>query len=229
MKLFPTMMGLFVSAALLLAGCGGGASSRADATATAQIAARLPTLEAQLTLFSLEQTQQPAGGPATPAAAESVATEAAPVGDDPDPAAFLTNVALTNAPILGGAGGGSGAAISGGTPGFSGGDGHDTTAVNVLKAGEPVQGTIGEVFDAQNWLYNGIAGQVITLNVIGPTIDPRASLIGPDGLLLAENDDIIQGVDVNAQLTFTLPATGVYTIRVSAWKTGSYTLTLTLP
>ena len=83
-------------------------------------------------------------------------------------------------------------------------------------------------FDAHNWLYEGKEGEFVTIKVIGPEADPRVSLIGPDGTLLFENDDIIQSVDVNSSIAAFLPTDGVYTVRVTSWNTGNYTLTLTV-
>jgi hypothetical protein len=228
---------VLIVAAGLIAGCKGrGNDENADATAQAE--GRLPTLEAQLTQFSIQLTQNPDifNTPATVV----IATPEGNLGTPVDPDAFLTSVAQTNAPFYGS--GGSGGAVTGGgsgdgnldyvgtggTPGFDGGDSHDTTAVNVLTPGQSIQGELSMPFDAHNWLYEGKAGEYVTIKVIGPDADPRVSLIGPDGTLLFENDDIIQNVDVNASIVAILPTDGVYTVRVTSWNTGSYTLTLTV-
>ncbi len=225
-----------IAVAGLIAGCKG-RSNDEIAEATSQAEGRLPTLEAQMTQFGVQNPEM-FNTPATVV----IATPGAESGEaqsETDPDAFLTNVALTNAPFYGsgggvvGGGGGSGDGIpayvgTGGTPGFDGGDSHDTTAVNVVTAGKQIQGELSMPFDAHNWLYEGKTGEYLTIKVIGPDADPRVSLIGPSGALLFENDDTIQGVDVNSTIAAILPADGTYTIRVTSWNTGSYTLTVSV-
>jgi hypothetical protein len=68
-----------------------------------------------------------------------------------------------------------------------------------------------------------------------PGIDTYLYLFGPDGTLVAENDDIVLGTNTNSRIPvaagqfLTLPATGVYTIAATTFDTaatGSYTLRL---
>lgn len=225
---------VLITAAVLIAGCKGRGNDE-GAELTAQAEGRLPTLEAQMTQFGV-QNPDIFNTPATVV----IATPGAESESQTDPDAFLTNVALTNAPFYGQGGSGGGVTGggsgegnpdyvgTGGTPGFDGGDSHDTTAVNVVTPGDQIQGELSMPFDAHNWLYEGKAGEYVTIKVVGPDADPRVSLIDPSGTLLFENDDIVQGVDVNATIVAILPSDGTYTIRVTSWNTGNYTLTLSV-
>ncbi len=82
--------------------------------------------------------------------------------------------------------------------------------------------------------FQGQAGDVITLTMVadrGDSVDPALVLIGPNGVLVARNDD---SFDVNFGVTnarlvnFPIPTTGTYTIQAmhSTDAVGNFTLTL---
>ncbi|GAB4483056.1 MAG: hypothetical protein Kow00124_32300 [Anaerolineae bacterium] len=104
-------------------------------------------------------------------------------------------------------------------------DGHDTVLVSEVAPGTSVEGTVAQPFDAHNWEFAGRQGQTVTIRVAGQgETDPRVTLFGPDGRVLGENDD--SGGTLNSLLQVTLPADGRYTIRVTVWVVGPYTLVL---
>ncbi len=124
--------------------------------------------------------------------------------------------------------GGEGTAQSPLGPVYDGGDGLTTILVESISIGESKTGQIDGIFDAQNWLFQGTSGQSVTIRVqaIGDT-DPRAYLIDPSGNVLAEDDDSGGGAGgYDAQITFTLPADGTYTVRVDVFSGGQYTITI---
>lgn len=68
-----------------------------------------------------------------------------------------------------------------------------------------------------------------TFTVTGDgNFDPKASLYGPDGVLVQMNDDIQIGVDLRSQFTYTPPARGQYALLIESTgdrpTTGGYTL-----
>jgi tetratricopeptide (TPR) repeat protein len=76
--------------------------------------------------------------------------------------------------------------------------------------------------------FVGRAGQSVTISVESRDFDTLVALFSPDEKLLAKNDDISRS-NSNSALTFTLPASGRYTVVVNAYKKGErgrYTLTV---
>ncbi|WP_333309512.1 MULTISPECIES: PPC domain-containing protein [unclassified Microcoleus] len=76
--------------------------------------------------------------------------------------------------------------------------------------------------------FVGRAGQSVTISVESRDFDTLVALFSPDEKLLAKNDDISRS-NTNSSLTFTLPASGRYTVVVNANKKGErgrYTLTV---
>jgi type II secretory pathway pseudopilin PulG len=115
---------------------------------------------------------------------------------------------------------------AGGVPNtLDGGDGLATTGGGTISVGGSVQGTLDSLFEAHNWVFEGQAGQTVTIraDAVGET-DPRVRLLDPGGSVIAEDDD--GGGGLNALLTATLPMSGTYTIRVDIFVAGTYTLTL---
>lgn len=90
----------------------------------------------------------------------------------------------------------------------------------------------GVEYFADRHSFNGTAGQrvSITMSVTGGGLDPYIYLIGPDGYVLAQDDD--GGGGVNSRIPFslgtlTLPETGTYIIEATSFgrqQTGSYTI-----
>jgi hypothetical protein len=80
----------------------------------------------------------------------------------------------------------------------------------------------GTLPDKAVWTFAGSAGQTITVDVESGDFDSQIRLLNLDGELLTEDDD--SGEGMSAQVTFTLPETGIYTIEISSWndKVGAY-------
>lgn len=128
-------------------------------------------------------------------------------------------------PGIGAGGGGAGGECAAATV-YDGGDGLQTIGGGVVTVGGgPVTGELNDLFQAENWTFCATAGQTVTIEVnsIGET-DPRVKLIGPDGSVLAEDDD--SGGGWNALIEGPLPVDGVYTIRVDVYAVGQYTVTV---
>jgi hypothetical protein len=211
---------------LLMAGCGAKESTpeiSAETAATLTIEARLPTLEAQVAAVGAQDAATPglavtaavatanaqAGG-GLQATSQAIMTQSAA---EITPAPFTPQA--TAIPPAGGAGPGT----------YDGGDEHDTVLVESMSIGQSVNGELLKAFDAHNWAFEGSAGQVVTIRVegIGQT-DPVVTLLDPAGGVVGQNDD--GGGGQNALLKATLESSGTYTIRVTGWKTGQYTLSL---
>jgi hypothetical protein len=77
---------------------------------------------------------------------------------------------------------------------------------------------------ADVWTFQGNAGQAITIDVMSDEFDAYAQLLDAAGNRLAEDDD--SGGNLNARITYTLPATGQYQIVVNNFgdtrRTGLY-------
>lgn len=69
------------------------------------------------------------------------------------------------------------------------------------------------------WTFTGQAGQRLSLeaNAAAPRVDPVVAVYGPDGALIAENDDIDLSVSRNARVDIVLPASGTYRAVVRTW------------
>jgi hypothetical protein len=198
----------------------GGVEGTVDAAATVA-SEQLPTLEAQFTQFAADLTQN---APALGGSATAVeATIDAMGGGEISPDDVLTAAAGSAAPPTGSGGNqpppGSDQTV------FDGGDGYDTVAVQTISVGQTVSGTISAVFDAHNWLFEGTAGQTVTIRVTATGgSDPIFMLINPDGVVIGQDDDSGGGFD--ALLTITLTQSGTHTIRVKSWAVGGYSLSL---
>ncbi|MBC7932910.1 MAG: DUF4214 domain-containing protein [Rubrivivax sp.] len=86
------------------------------------------------------------------------------------------------------------------------------------------------------YTFTARAGQRIriAMTATGANLDTFLYLFGPDGTIVAENDDIVLGTDTDSRIPvngfFTLPTTGIYTIEATSFsndETGAYTLALT--
>jgi hypothetical protein len=108
-----------------------------------------------------------------------------------------------------------------------------------IVSGTPVTGEISDMSFAQGWMFDGNEGDIVTITLQrqARTLDPLLQLVGPDGTVLAENDDVsnpVEGLDsTDSQIVeFVLPTTGRYTIvatrfgRTNRGSVGEYTLTL---
>lgn len=200
----------------------GGVEGTVDAAATAA-SEQLPTLEAQFTEFAADLTQ---GAPDLNASATAVeATIDAMGGGDVDPNDVLTAAAGTAAPPPDDGAGDQPPPPAPGQATFDGGDGYNTAALDTISVGQAATGTISAVFDAHNWLFEGVEGQVVTIRVTASSgSDPFFMLINPDGIVIAQDDDSGGGFD--ALLTITLAQSGTHTIRVKSWAVGGYSISL---
>lgn len=99
----------------------------------------------------------------------------------------------------------------------------------------PVQGRIDDTIPAEDWTFDGFAGQVISLLAVTTSgdLDPVIQVIGPDGVIAGRNDDLDSLVTDAGLEAFALPLDGAYTVRVSRYQgaegvtAGGYDLTLT--
>lgn len=106
-------------------------------------------------------------------------------------------------------------------------DGTPLVIEGALEPGDNVLASDGSLYDEHT--FEGITGQSTTISLESPDFDTYLFLIGPDGDVVAENDDVSSD-DLNSELTVTLEADGVYTIVTNgfdAQSQGSYTLTMT--
>lgn len=99
-----------------------------------------------------------------------------------------------------------------------------------------VEGNINERFPAVRYNFSAADGESVRLRM-EPTsgdLDPVLTLISPDGVIIARNDDEASG-SRSAALVITLPAAGVYTIEASRYlpesksaarSSGTFRLTL---
>ena len=93
---------------------------------------------------------------------------------------------------------------------------------------EPGDQTMNDGTFADVWTFQGNGGQTVTIDVMTDDFDAYGQLLDAAGNRLAEDDD--SGGDLNARITFTLPATGQYQIVVNNFgdsrRTGLYRLWL---
>jgi hypothetical protein len=103
--------------------------------------------------------------------------------------------------------------------------------VGTIVYGQMAQGrletgdqTMNDGTFADVWTFQGTAGQAITIDVMSDEFDAYGQLLDATGNRLAEDDDT--GGNLNARLTYTLPATGQYQIVVNNFgdtrRTGLY-------
>jgi Bacterial pre-peptidase C-terminal domain/Bacterial SH3 domain len=82
---------------------------------------------------------------------------------------------------------------------------YDTNWLGTVSSSEPVN----------TYAFNGAAGDLVTIQVIGIDIDPVVSLNSPTGEQLATNDNEAPGT-TDAHIALSLPQSGAYTIQVSS-------------
>jgi tetratricopeptide (TPR) repeat protein len=73
------------------------------------------------------------------------------------------------------------------------------------------------------------AGQTCVIDLESPQFDTLLRLHDQKGKLLAENDDIVPGVNLNSRLYFTAPADGTFRLMATSFEqrgVGAYTLTV---
>ncbi len=94
-----------------------------------------------------------------------------------------------------------------------------------------LSGQLNEALVSQLWLLEGQAGQTLTLTLQSPdgSVDTILRVIGPQGEILAENDDAEEAdLGTDSQLTgLTLPESGLYIIEAARFiGIGSYQLSI---
>ncbi len=80
----------------------------------------------------------------------------------------------------------------------------------------------------EEFLFEGRQGQQVTISLSSRDFDPYLLLVGPDGSVVAYNDDVSAN-DLNAGLTVTLPSNGLYRVVANALDasgTGRFRLTV---
>lgn len=95
-----------------------------------------------------------------------------------------------------------------------------------LVAGGPVLPSDNSLY--REYTFEGRSGQSVTISLESTDFDPYVAIFGPNGRLVAENDDASE-TSKNSFLTVTLPATGRYRVIVNAYDAsgrGRYTLTV---
>jgi uncharacterized protein YfaP (DUF2135 family) len=105
-----------------------------------------------------------------------------------------------------------------------------------LTSNIPVTGTISDSNRFDVYTFEGTANDVVSVRMeaTAGTLDPLLFLLGPTGIELASNDDIVSGEDRNSLIAdVTLPQSGQYIVLATHYGTiyggtnGIYTLTLT--
>ncbi len=105
-----------------------------------------------------------------------------------------------------------------------------------ITANLPVQSAITDDNRFDVYTFTGTAGDVVTVRMEATSgnLDPLLFLLGPNGVELIANDDIIPGTDRNSLISeFSLPQSGQYVVLATHFATiyggtnGTYTLTLT--
>jgi hypothetical protein len=227
------LLGLLALALAALA-CGSLNLAGLQTTLESAVEEVAPTLEAQMTLIgpSLQAYTTEIAGQATQHAPELALTLTAVVGTADalgDPAflatgeALMTQAAGTAQAVF--AAGGAGAE---GPPIYDGGDGYATIMVETIALNAPRTVSLPAISQAHNWLFMAAPNQTVHITVTGAgECDPRVHLIGPDGHVIYQMDDIdTSGRNYNVDFTYTLPVEGLFTIRVDAIVPGEYTITV---
>lgn len=114
----------------------------------------------------------------------------------------------------------------------------DTMAVIAMSYGDSVTGYLDNAQYEQHYTFEGVAGDVVTIEMIATSsnLDPLLILYDFNNEELTRNDDIsINQGDFNARISrYSLPETGAYTIVASRFdsalgsSTGDYVLTLSV-
>lgn len=107
-----------------------------------------------------------------------------------------------------------------------------------ISYGETIEGELSDAKYVDFYVFFGTTGDTITAEMRSPTIDeplgldPLLILLDSERIPLAENDDIVDGVERESQITFTLPSTSYYALVATRFEqetgttSGPYTLTL---
>ncbi len=183
-------------------------------TAGAELTEIAPTLQAQATLIVGQVTES---GPEMNATLTAIVGTADALGVDL-PEIDLSQATISADMIATVAAGGAG------LPYYTGGDSMQTSLLQMIPLNFQQQASIASGDEAHNWIFEGQGGQSITISVTGLNgADPRARLIGPDGSVLIEMDDLdLDTGKKDVMIATKLPVTGLYTVRVDLIAPGDY-------
>lgn len=95
-----------------------------------------------------------------------------------------------------------------------------------IAYGETVSGSLASADDGVVYSFSGVQGDQVTIQASSDKADVYLWLGDAEANELATNDDI-SAQNLNAQIDYTLPATGDYLIVVMAYSAGPYTLSVT--
>lgn len=104
---------------------------------------------------------------------------------------------------------------------------YGTTVSGSLATGDGQLAADGSFFDT--YTFEGQEGQRVRLLMTSSRLDSYLILLAPDGRSLIQDDD--SGGNLNAQIVYTLPSTGRYTVYANAYssvQSGEYRLELQL-
>lgn len=107
----------------------------------------------------------------------------------------------------------------------------DVVEMGGVESHRPVRGTLPDGFTEHGYTFSGNTGQVmeLELNARDGSLDPVLTVYGPDGTVMAENDDREFMENRNSYLLFTLPASGTYRVVAGGFAGGGdYELILRL-
>lgn len=99
------------------------------------------------------------------------------------------------------------------------------TIESSLNSGDVYEGDLAS--GSGMFTFRGNSGESYTILLESDSFDPQIDLIGPDGILLASDDD--SGGNLSALLDLTLPDDGIYTLIVHSFDNssfGAYTLSI---
>jgi S1-C subfamily serine protease len=139
-----------------------------------------------------------------------------------------------NLKVAEGSGGGSGGSAA--TRPNQGGSGQGSGQVSVSSLPIRTQGILGsnspilEVDGSryEEHVFEGTAGQRVIISLESRDFDPYLALLGPGDVLVGENDDVSTN-SLDAGLSVTLPADGLYRVLANTYDatgSGRYTLTV---
>lgn len=133
----------------------------------------------------------------------------------------------------------AGGAVTAGEGGISGIESlnWESEAADALPitGGDVVNGSITPTNKVDLYAFDALAGDIvtITMNAASGNLDPKLYLIGPNGAVVAQNDDAVAGENRNSIISnFTLPDDGQYIIIATHYgdqfgvTSGAYTLSL---
>lgn len=105
---------------------------------------------------------------------------------------------------------------------------------DVLTFGTPVEGSISDVIPEVDYVFEASAGSIVSVAIYATSgnLDTILELYGPDGALLAENDDATGGTTNSIIDQFHAEAGGTYVVRAARFRaadgntTGDFVLTV---